>query len=70
VVPAARWAPYGVPRTLLGDQAAACRDTRATICPVPGHPCLTSVTAAEACDAVGQLTARLAPPGEPHREPA
>jgi ADP-heptose:LPS heptosyltransferase len=70
VVPAARWAPYGVPRILLGDQAAACRDTRATICPVPGHPCLTSVTAAEACDAVGQLSAGLAAPGEPLREPA
>lgn len=57
VVPAARWAPYGVPHVLLGDQSAACRGTRATVCPVPGHPCLGNVTAAEACDAVDKLTA-------------
>jgi ADP-heptose:LPS heptosyltransferase len=57
VVPAARWAPYGVPHVLLGDQAAPCRDTRAVTCPVPGHPCLTSVTAAQACDAVDKLIA-------------
>jgi ADP-heptose:LPS heptosyltransferase len=43
VVPAARWAPYGVPVVLLGDQDAPCRDTRRTVCPVPGHPCLTGV---------------------------
>jgi ADP-heptose:LPS heptosyltransferase len=44
-VPAVRWAPYGVPRVLLGEQRAACRGSRATTCPVPGHPCLASVTA-------------------------
>ena len=27
VVPAARWAPYGVPTVLLGDQSAPCRNT-------------------------------------------
>jgi ADP-heptose:LPS heptosyltransferase len=42
-VPPVRWAPYGVRVVLLGDQRADCRDTRATTCPVPGHPCLTSV---------------------------
>jgi ADP-heptose:LPS heptosyltransferase len=47
VVPAVRWAPYGVAVELLGDQTAACRGTRARTCPVPGHPCLTSVTAQE-----------------------
>jgi ADP-heptose:LPS heptosyltransferase len=36
VVPAVRWAPYGVPVELLGDQTAACRGTRARTCPVPG----------------------------------
>lgn len=54
-VPAVRWAPYGVPHILLGDQQAACRDTRATQCPVPGHPCLTSVTADDVCHAVTDL---------------
>jgi ADP-heptose:LPS heptosyltransferase len=44
VVPAVRWAPYGVPVELLGDQTAACRGTRARTCPVPGHPCLSSVS--------------------------
>jgi ADP-heptose:LPS heptosyltransferase len=52
VVPARRWAPYRVPYVLLGDQAAPCRDTRARICPLAGHPCLNSVTAAEVADAV------------------
>ncbi len=44
-VPAVRWAPYRVPCVLLGDQQAPCRNSRATRCPVPGHPCLASVTA-------------------------
>ncbi|NEE02316.1 glycosyltransferase family 9 protein [Phytoactinopolyspora halotolerans] len=54
-VPAVRWAPYGVPAVLLGDQNAPCRDTRAVSCPVPGHPCLSSVTADEVVDAVENL---------------
>jgi hypothetical protein len=57
VVPAARWAPYGVPAVLLGDQDAPCRDTRARECPVPGHPCLTSVTAQDVVAAVEKLGA-------------
>ena len=55
VVPAERWAPYGVPTVLLGDQSAPCRNTRARECPVPGHPCLTSVTAQDVVAAVGKL---------------
>jgi len=43
-VPAARWAPHGVPRVVLGDQNAPCAGSRARECPVPGHPCLGSVT--------------------------
>lgn len=43
VVPAEKWAPYRVPRVLFGDQDAPCRGTRARECPVPGHPCLSSV---------------------------
>jgi ADP-heptose:LPS heptosyltransferase len=57
VVPAARWAPYGVPSVLLGDQHAPCAATRATLCPVPGHPCLDSVTAEDVVLAVEKLTA-------------
>jgi ADP-heptose:LPS heptosyltransferase len=57
VVPAARWAPYRVPSVVLGDQSAPCRDSRAVRCPVPGHPCLTQVTATAACDAIDKLTA-------------
>ena len=57
VVPAARWAPYGVPTVLLGDQDAPCRLTRARECPVPGHPCLTSVTAADVVAAVEKVVA-------------
>jgi ADP-heptose:LPS heptosyltransferase len=55
VVPAARWAPYGVPVILLGDQEAPCRDTRRTVCPVPGHPCLSNVEPAAVAAAVEQL---------------
>jgi ADP-heptose:LPS heptosyltransferase len=55
VVPAARWAPYGVPVVLLGDQHAPCRDTRARQCPVPGHPCLANVGPAEVVAAVDSL---------------
>ena len=55
VVPAERWAPYGVPTVLLGDQGAACRGTRARECPVPGHPCLSSVSPADVVAAVEKL---------------
>ena len=55
VVPAARWAPYRVPHVLLGNQQAPCAGTRARVCPVPGHPCLTSVTAAEVVEAVASF---------------
>jgi ADP-heptose:LPS heptosyltransferase len=57
VVPAERWAPYGVPSVLLGDQLAPCAGTRATVCPVPGHPCLDEVTPADVVAAVGKLVA-------------
>ncbi|GAA4186287.1 glycosyltransferase family 9 protein [Gryllotalpicola kribbensis] len=55
VVPSIRWRPYGVPIVLLGDQQAACRLSRARECPVPGHPCLTSVTPGHVVAAVEQL---------------
>jgi ADP-heptose:LPS heptosyltransferase len=55
VVPAVRWGPYGVPTVLLGDQSASCRDSRARECPVPGHPCLTSVSPADVVAAVEKL---------------
>ncbi|MFC4058860.1 glycosyltransferase family 9 protein [Planomonospora corallina] len=60
VVPAARWAPYGVRSVVLGDQHAPCRATRARTCPVPGHPCLTSVQAEQ----VAQAVRRVAVPRE------
>ncbi len=55
VVPATRWAPYGVPTVLLGDQSAPCRGTRARTCPVAGHPCLASVSAEQVVAAVEAL---------------
>ena len=64
VVPAERWRPYGVPIRLLGDQDAACRDSRARDCPIPGHPCLSSIGAAEVVAAVAELTPAT---GEPVR---
>lgn len=44
VVPAIRWAPYSPRVVVLGDQDAPCRGSRARKCPVPGHPCLASVS--------------------------
>ena len=56
-VPAVRWQPYGVPTVLLGDQQAPCRGTRATTCPVEGHPCLAAVRAPDVVRAVEGFTA-------------
>ncbi len=67
-VPALRWAPYKVPCVLLGDQLAACRDTRATRCPVPGHPCLTSVSADDVMRSVEKLAGSSPPPTAAFRD--
>jgi len=53
------WAPYGTRVSLLGDQDAPCRATRARECPIPGHPCLASVSA-RAVVAEAERLARLA----------
>ncbi|MFC8391591.1 MULTISPECIES: glycosyltransferase family 9 protein [unclassified Streptomyces] len=55
VVPPERWRPYGVPHVLLGDLDAPCADSRARDCPVPGHPCLQSVTAQDVVAAVEKV---------------
>ena len=55
VVPAVRWRPWRVPHVLLGDQHAPCAGTRARACPVPGHPCLSSVSPADVVAAVEKL---------------
>ncbi len=54
-VPTVRWHPWGVAHVLLGDQGIACRGCRATACPVPGHPCLGSVTVEEVVAALRRL---------------
>lgn len=55
VVSSSRWAPYGTTSTILGDQQASCRNSRGRDCPVPGHPCLSSVTAENVVAAVNDL---------------
>ena len=62
VVPAVRWRPYRVRQVLLGDQLAPCRDTRARDCPVPGHPCLSTVEPEDVRDAVRRLRGLPPPP--------
>ncbi|GAA4736509.1 glycosyltransferase family 9 protein [Amnibacterium soli] len=57
VVPPVRWAPWGVPVALLGDQEAPCRGSRARVCPVAGHPCLASVIPETVADAAERLIA-------------
>ncbi|WP_433650145.1 HAD-IIIA family hydrolase [Micromonospora zamorensis] len=59
-VPFGQWAPYRVPLVRVGDAGAACRQTRATVCPVPGHPCLAGVDPAQVVAAVRLLAARAA----------
>ncbi len=54
-VPFGQWGPYRVPWVRLGDATAACRNTRATACPVPGHPCLSTVDPGEVVAAVATL---------------
>ncbi|GDY33370.1 hypothetical protein GTS_50030 [Gandjariella thermophila] len=73
VVPAERWAPYGVPTVLLGDQHAPCRGSRARTCPVAGHPCLDSIEPEQVVAAVASVTASTAATGaatRPAEEPA
>ena len=60
VVPVDSWAPWGVPSVVLGDQQAACRDSRARICPEPGHPCLNGIAAEEVVVAVHKLVEEVA----------
>ncbi|MFW2513377.1 glycosyltransferase family 9 protein [Demequina sp. SO4-13] len=52
VVPSVRWAPYGVPHVLLGDQHAPCAGSRWRECAIPGHPCLSDVTADDVWEAL------------------
>ncbi|TDC28550.1 HAD-IIIA family hydrolase [Micromonospora sp. 15K316] len=54
-VPFGQWGPYRVPTVRLGDAAAACRDTRAASCSVPGHPCLAAIEPAEVVAALRLL---------------
>lgn len=61
VVSAERWAPYGVPLVLLGDQQAPCRGSRARECPVPGHPCLSEVAPDAVAEAVTSLVGAAVP---------
>jgi len=55
VVPAQRWRPWGVPHVLLGDQQAACCNSRARTCPVAGHPCLDGIAHAAVVAALDEL---------------
>ncbi|HEV7677659.1 MAG TPA: glycosyltransferase family 9 protein [Candidatus Dormibacteraeota bacterium] len=59
-VPAVRWRPWQVPHLLLGDQDIACRDCRARVCPVLGHPCVDDVPVGTVVDAVERLAPRHA----------
>lgn len=59
VVSPAQWTPWGVPVVVLGDPTAACRGTRARQCPVPGHPCLSSIDPADVVRAVTEVVTRV-----------
>jgi ADP-heptose:LPS heptosyltransferase len=59
-VPFGKWGPYRVPVARLGRAGAACRDTRATSCPIAGHPCLSTIEPGEVVAAVARLTTGVA----------
>ncbi|MEU8818490.1 HAD-IIIA family hydrolase [Actinoplanes sp. NPDC048796] len=54
-VPYGQWGPYRVPNVRLGDAGAPCRDSRATVCPVAGHPCLSDIEPQQVVAAVRLL---------------
>ena len=54
-VPYGQWGPYRVPSVRLGAADAACRDTRATRCPIPGHPCLSTIEPRDVLEAVRRI---------------
>jgi hypothetical protein len=54
-VPAERWRPWHVAHVLLGRQDIGCAGCRARACPVPGHPCLTTVSVADVVAALDVL---------------
>lgn len=54
-VPFGQWGPHGVPYMRLGDPVVECRHTRATRCPVAGHPCLSTVDPLTVVEAVRLL---------------
>jgi ADP-heptose:LPS heptosyltransferase len=56
-VPAPRWRPWGVPFVLL-HQDVPCAGCHARECPVRGHPCVESVTAKIAGEALAGLIDR------------
>jgi ADP-heptose:LPS heptosyltransferase len=62
-VPAARWRPWRVPSHLLGHQDIGCAGCRARVCPIPGHPCVDTVTVAEVVAAVDELAPLRRPVG-------
>ena len=60
-VPFESWRPWGVPVVALGRGDADCRGTRVTVCPFPGHPCLSSVSAGEVARALDLLMPQTSP---------
>jgi ADP-heptose:LPS heptosyltransferase len=57
-IPAVRFRPWMVDHVLLGDQTIACAGCRSRVCPLPGQPCLTSVTPDRVGEAVEMLMSR------------
>jgi ADP-heptose:LPS heptosyltransferase len=63
VVPAGRWAPWGVPVAVLGDQAIGCAGCRARTCPFPGQPCLEGVSVDAVLAALDRVELGMTAPG-------
>jgi ADP-heptose:LPS heptosyltransferase len=56
-IPALRFRPWMVTHALLGDQTIACAGCRARACPIPGQPCLDSVSVDDVLRALDVIAA-------------
>jgi ADP-heptose:LPS heptosyltransferase len=57
-VPPVRWRPWRVPHELLFTEVP-CAGCRARVCPVSGHPCLSTISADDVVRAVERLAPRV-----------
>jgi ADP-heptose:LPS heptosyltransferase len=56
-----RFAPWHVPHIMLGDHAIGCSGCRAKTCPIPGQPCIGTVSIEDVLSALSSLMGARVP---------